>query len=155
MDKRSSVASDAAKKEEAVRLGQMMANKRNSQAPTPTPTPQSRLSGVAPSGGNKSPRSSKRDSAFEGVTGQGEGAEKISVAESALSRNFRLLADLFDDDKKGATVAARRDALAKYRDLIDVQEANLKSVKEAKAAQLVAEHRQVLADFEATLDQTA
>ncbi len=142
MEERRSDASDA-KKEEAKRLGAAMANKRNSQvAATPAPSPQVRLSGA------KSPRTSKRDSGFEGLAPQGE--EKVSVAESALSRAFRLLADVFDEDKH-SSAAAKRDALQRYREVIDVQEGNLRGAKEDKAARLVAEHRQVAADFEAML----
>ena len=139
MEERKSGASDA-KKEEAKRLGQAMANKRNSQVATPVATPQVRLSGA----GNKSPRTSKRDSGFEGLAAQG--LEKVAVAESALSRAFRLLADVFDEDK-GNSTAAKRDALQRYRDLIEVQEAILKDAQDDKAARLIAEHRQVAADF--------
>jgi hypothetical protein len=133
-----------AKKDEAVRLGEAMVQKRKSQIATPVATPQLRLSGA----GNKSPRSSKRDSGFEGLAAQGE--EKVSVAESALARAFRLLADVFDEDKP-SSAAAKRDALQRYREMIDVQESNLKGAKEEKATRLVAEHRQVAFDFEAML----
>ncbi len=131
------------KKEEALKLGMAMAKRASvrdtSGGAAPVALTESRTSGVQ----QKSPRTSHRGSMFEGLAAGGSGdAEKISVAESALSRGFRLIADLFDDEKK-TSVSAKRDALAKYADSIDVQESNLKGVKDPKAAKLVAEHREI------------
>jgi hypothetical protein len=158
-----------AKKEEALKFGMAMA-KRTSYREAPGAPSQvvteSRGSTVL----QKSPRTSKRDSNFEGLNNQGTGEEKVSVAESALSRGFRLVTDLFDDEKK-ASISTKRDALvcilcclaflwfhlffrqSKYADQIEVQESNLKGLKDPKAAKLIAEHREILEGYNEILNE--
>jgi hypothetical protein len=134
--------------EEAARFAAAMtqANKQKRLSATPQPTQQSRLSGV--SSGLKSPRSSQRDSAYQGLSPQSE-EDKVAVAESALSRAFRGLAELFDPDvEKPAPHAAKEAALQKYRELIDTQTKLLDGMGKV----LIDEHQDVYRDFRAQLD---
>lgn len=126
------------------------ANKQKRLSATPQPTPQSRLSGVVPQGKSpRSPRSSQRDSAYQGLSEQSE-EDKVAVAESALSRAFRSLAELFDPDvDKPVSRSAKEAALGKYQDLIDTQTRLL----DGMGKMLLQEHKDVYNDFKEQLDE--
>jgi hypothetical protein len=81
---------------------------------------------------------------FEGISENQSEKEKVSMAESALSRRFRGLAELFDDDTK-ASKLQKLDGLEKYKDLIDEQEKLIG--QDAKGRTLIAEHRDVYEGF--------
>lgn len=142
---------DDKKKEEANKLAQQMAKsietKRESQRASYNADRPTLTFGSNP---NKSPRTSKRDSAFEGVK---EGSEALEVAERALTRQFRVLADVFASEKK-SPVAQKNLELDKYGELIEAQEKLLNDCKDqTKAKKLLDEHKEMLNNFREQLKQ--
>ena len=127
--------STAEKKEEALRFASEMA--RVSKEKSPRGSRQM----------EKSPRTSKRDSAFEGIQ---ESQKDHVIAERSLQRCFRDVVSLFDPDEKHTRVR-KEESLQKYKEMIENQEKALHG--DEKGEKILKEHREILDGFQQQLQE--